>query len=74
MTNEISNNHLSLFETIKQWDENEHEYWSARDLSKALEYSEYRHFLPVIAKAKEACINSGQEVKDHFEEVLDLIL
>jgi len=26
----------------------------------------YRHFEAVIAKAKTACLNSGQQVADHF--------
>ncbi|MGV8815355.1 MAG: DNA damage-inducible protein D [Gelidibacter sp.] len=49
------------------------EYWSARDLAKILEYSEYRHFLPVIERAKEACVNSGYEVSDHFEDILEMV-
>jgi len=73
MTKELSNQHTSLFEQIKQTDENGNEFWSARDLSKALEYSEYRHFLPVIDRAKEACVNSNQQVIHHFEDVLEMI-
>ncbi len=73
MTNELSKQHVSLFEQIKQIDANGNEFWSARDLSKVLEYSEYRHFLPVIKRAKEACKNSGQEASDHFEDILDMI-
>lgn len=30
---------------------------------KILEYTEYRHFLPVIEKAKIAYLNSGQMVR-----------
>ena len=63
----------SLFEQIKKTDENNHEYWTARDLAKVLEYSEYRHFLPVVAKAFEACKNSGHASQDHFEEILDMV-
>ena len=29
-------------------------------------YVYYRHFEAVIAEAKTACINSGQQVADHF--------
>lgn len=54
MAKDISNQHNNLFEQIKQIDEQGNEYWSARDLSKILEYSEYRHFIPVIERAKEA--------------------
>lgn len=73
MAKELMNQHNNLFEQIKQTDENGNEFWSARDLSKALEYSEYRHFLPVIERAKEACIKSGQKLADHFEDILEMI-
>lgn len=42
-------------------------------MAKVLEYSEYRHFIPVIEKAKEACTNSKQRVTDHFEDVLEMV-
>ncbi len=73
MKNELSRKHTTLFESIKAIDENGHEYWGARILSKVLEYSEYRHFLPVIERAKEACNNSGHAVSDHFEDYLEEI-
>lgn len=69
----VENPHNNLFEQIKKTDEAGNEYWSARDLSKALEYSEYRHFVPAIERAKEACKNSGQKVVDHFEDILEMI-
>src|ERR1035437_7706455 len=73
MTKEISKHKPTLFEQIKRVDEKGNEYWSARDLAKALEYSEYRHFVPVIERAKEACTNSKQPVQYHFEDMLDMI-
>ena len=51
----------SVFEQNRHIDENDIEYWSAREMAKVLEYSEYRHFLPVIEKAKEACANSNND-------------
>ena len=62
-----------IFERLKKSNEQKSEYWSARELAKILGYSEYRHFLPVVQKAKEACINSGQDINHHFEDVLDMI-
>lgn len=65
--------HHQTFESLKQEEEDGCEFWSARKLAKVLEYSEYRHFLPVIEKAKEACKNSGHNIVDHFEDILDMI-
>jgi DNA-damage-inducible protein D len=69
----LPNPNQTVFEQIKRIDENKNEYWTARDLSTVLEYSEYRHFKPVIDKAKEACKNSGNKVSDHFEDMLDMV-
>jgi DNA-damage-inducible protein D len=71
--NEIDKKHHQTFEEIKKLEANGQEYWSARKLSKILGYSEYRHFLPVIERAKEACKNSGQPISDHFEDILDMV-
>jgi DNA-damage-inducible protein D len=63
----------SLFEQIRKTDDQGNEFWSARDLAKILEYTEYRHFKPAMERAKEACNNSGQNASDHFEDMLDMI-
>ncbi|MDR0863818.1 MAG: DNA damage-inducible protein D [Candidatus Symbiothrix sp.] len=68
-----SKNKLSPFEEIKQTNENGDEYWTARSLAKVLEYNDFRNFLSVIAKAKEACLNSRNNVDEHFEDILDTI-
>ena len=73
MENKLTNPNQTGFEQIKRLDENNNEYWTARDLSKVLEYSEYRHFKPVIDRAKEACGNSGYKVTDHFEDILGMV-
>lgn len=49
------------------------ECWSARELSLALGYSQYRNFLPVIDKAKDSCSNAGESVSDHFADVRKMI-
>lgn len=67
------NEHHQPFEQFRQKDKRGTEFWSARDLSKILSYSEYRHFIPVLERAKEACLNSGQSVENHFEEILDMV-
>ncbi len=73
MENKPINPNQTIFEQLKKMDENNNEYWTARDLSKVLEYSEYRHFKPVIDRAKEACKNSGYDISHHFEDILEMI-
>lgn len=63
----------NVFEKLKRVNEHGSEIWSARELARVLEYSEFRHFLPVIAKAREACEKSGHPIQDHFEEILDMV-
>lgn len=66
MSKDLEKSKQTIFEKIKEIDENGNEYWGARKLSKILEYAEFRNFSPVIDKAKEACIKSEQEIPDHF--------
>ena len=73
MSKKLTKKAMSLFESIKHFDENGVEYWTARSLWKILEYTEYRHFLPVIEKAKVACENSGQRIENHFEDILEMV-
>jgi len=70
---ELSKQVTSIFEQIRKNDENGNEYWSARDFAKVLEYVEYRNFIPVINRAKEACRNSGQAVTDHFVDINEMV-
>lgn len=49
------------------------EYWTARDLSQLLGYGEYRHFSPIIEKAKASCASVRMNPADHFEDVLDMV-
>ena len=73
MSTRLTKKTMSLFESIKHVDKNNIEYWTSRTLWKVLEYTEYRHFLPVIDKAKLACENSGQRIEDHFEDILEMV-
>ena len=61
------------FEDIRHIDEEGNEYWLARELSKILEYYEYRNFQPVIDKAKRACYSSGYQESDHFVHINEMV-
>lgn len=49
------------------------ECWSARELSLALGYTQYRNFLPVIDKAKNSCVNAGESLTDHFADIRKMV-
>jgi DNA-damage-inducible protein D len=49
------------------------ECWSARELQKLLGYSQWRNFGNIIDKAKDSCINAGQDAGYHFAEVSKVI-
>lgn len=66
MEENLVDSNQTIFEQIKETDEDGNEFWGARKLSKILEYAEFRNFLPVIEKAIEACSNSGQNADDHL--------
>ena len=63
--NNLETNNIT-FESIKHTDEYGNEYWEARELQKALQYTEWRKFEGVIDKAKIACEWGGYKVLDHF--------
>lgn len=67
-----------IFALQKSFEEYAHtvdsvEFWYARDLQKLLGYIEWRKFLGVIERAKEACKNSGNEIQDHFVEAAKMV-
>ena len=45
------------------------ECWSARQMQLLLGYSKWENFEKVILKAKEACINAGEEIANHFPDI-----
>ena len=64
--NQIKEYSKATFENIKHTDEYGMEFWYARELQKALDYTEWRKFENAINKAKEACKNSNNKINDHF--------
>lgn len=54
------------FENIKKTDKNGIEYWHARELMPILGYLKWEKSEEVIGRAARACVNSGQDVDNHF--------
>lgn len=73
MSKRLTKKTMSLFESIKHFDENGIEYWTSRSLAQVLEYADYRNFITVVGKAKLACENSGQKIEDHFVDINEMV-
>ena len=56
------------FEDLKQANEHDAEYWSARDLQPLLGYSQWRRFEDAIQRAQTSCEQSGNAPAYHFAD------
>lgn len=72
--NQIKEYNETTFENIKHINEFGNEYWLARELMVALEYTRWGNFEKVIEKAKLACELSENIVTDHFADVSKMVL
>lgn len=63
----------NTFERIKRLNAEGHEFWSARELARVLEYTDFRNFTAVITKARQACGNSGHVAPDHFVDINEMV-
>lgn len=61
------------FESIKKVNKNGVEYWEARELMPILGYEKWQNAEEVIARAAKACINSGQDVDNHFTKISKMV-
>lgn len=61
------------FEDIKRIREDGSEFWSARELAVALDYTQWRNFTGVIKRAMIACENSGHDIFCDFAEVSKIV-
>src|SRR4051794_37065859 len=63
---------MSPFEAIRREDENG-EYWSARELAAVLGYAQWRNFKTAVEKARTACETSGHAPVDHIADTSKMI-
>ena len=70
---ELKAREYKRFEDIKQIRADGTEFWSARELAPALEYTKWENFQNVIKRAMIACENSGHSVEDDFPEVRKIV-
>ncbi len=61
------------FESIKQVNPYNADYWSARSLAPLLGYTSWQNFEVAIKRAKTACEQVGQVVADHFNDAIKMI-
>lgn len=74
LTDEEKQNYTeSLFDSIRHVNEYGQEFWYARELSKALEYKDFRNFENALNKAKEACKSSGNNAENHFVDITEMV-
>lgn len=71
--NQIKIYNTTTFESIKHINENGNEYWYARELMQALEYTRWGNFEKVIEKAKLACELSENSISDHFADISKMV-
>ena len=71
---ELKAREYKRFEDIKQIRTDGTEFWSARELAPALEYTKWENFQNVIKRAMIACENSGHSVEDDFPEVRKIVV
>ena len=71
--NEIKEYTTKLFEDIKHIDDEDNEYWYARELMPLLEYTLWQNFHRKIKVAMENCINSNSYISNHFIDVNKMV-
>ena len=62
----VPEKHNQTFEALRHTTAEGGEYWSARELFPALEYSRWEKFKELIVRAQTACETAGAKASDHF--------
>jgi DNA-damage-inducible protein D len=62
------------FDNIKHLNQDNNEFWYARELMSILGYSKWDNFTVVISKAKDSCITSGGVLVDHFTNTRKMVM
>lgn len=70
---ELTKEVASLFESIRHFDEEGVEYWSARELAPYLGYKRWENFLEVLDKAKKACESSVGTIVNDFRDITKIV-
>src|SRR2546430_5230322 len=55
------------------YQQNDIEFWLARELQELLGYADWRNFLNAVDRAKENCKTTGERISDHFVDVTKTI-
>lgn len=74
MEEKIQKYQENIFESIKHIDEDGVEYWEARELMKALEYTKWQNFKKSIDRAKISCKLSKNEMSEHFTDISKVLI
>ncbi|MBQ9338376.1 MAG: DNA damage-inducible protein D [Lentisphaeria bacterium] len=72
-TNKIIGLKSNFDQVLNSIEENNIEYWFARDLMPLLGYARWENFETAIQRAMLACKNSGVPVDDHFRDVTKMV-
>ena len=72
MEKKIIADYKKRFDDIRH-EQNDVEFWYARELMELLDYVQWRNFEKTIEKAKISCENNGIAVSDHFVDVSKMI-
>src|SRR5690606_9419281 len=73
MSTELVQREGNPFDAMKRTRADGSEFWSARDLCKAVRYETWRNFAAAIDRAQISCQNSGAAAQEHFVGVGKMI-